>query len=99
MKFLKLEELARGLTEQEMADCLKGLVTDNRFAAVLRLIQQQKELASDAACQLKFAEQPGCLAHAAGVRYAMLELEGRIRGVCEPPKKRGQQTTGESVNQ
>lgn len=88
MRYRELEELGRLLTEETAAEELRQLVMDRRFAAVVRLVQQQKELASDGACQLKFAEHAGCLAHAAGVRYGMLELEGRIRTACERKKKK-----------
>jgi hypothetical protein len=88
MKYAKLKQIADGMTEAEAADSLRSLVSDNRFAAVLRLVQQQKELASDSSCQLKFADSHGCLAHAAGVRYGMLELEGRLRGLCEQDNRK-----------
>lgn len=91
MKFAKLKTLAAGMSEDEVRDSLKSLVTDNRFAAVLKLLLDQKELSGDASCQLQFANNPGCLAHAAGVRYGMLELESRIKQLCEPPVKRGAQ--------
>lgn len=90
MKFAKLKQMADGMTDAEVADSLRALANDNRFAAVIRLISVQKEVSSDAASGLQFANNPGCLAHAAGVRYAMLELEGRIKQMCEPPVKRGQ---------
>jgi len=74
-----------------MAANLRSLASEPRFAAVVELIRRQKELASDGAAQLKFAGNHGCLAHAAGVRYGMIELEGRIKEACEAPRKRGQQ--------
>ena len=89
MKYQQMEAMARGLSTEELNDSLKGIVADQRFAAVLRLILDQKEMAADGASQLKFAELHGMLAHAAGVRYGMIELEGRIKAICEPPRKRG----------
>ncbi len=91
MKFAKLQQMAQVLTDEEMIANLRSLVNDQRFAAMLRLLAEQKELASDHACQLRFAGSHGCLAHAAGVRYCALELEGKIRELCDPPKKRNTQ--------
>ena len=91
MKYAKLKVLADNLSEPEMKASLASLVTDPRFAAVVRLITQQKELSADASSALQFANNPGCLAHAAGVRYGMLELEGQLKQLCEPPKQRGAQ--------
>jgi hypothetical protein len=91
MKYAKLKQIADNMSEQEVSDSLISLVNDNRFGAIVRLISAQKELSADASSQLRFANNHGCLAHAAGVRYGMLELEGRIKQLCEPPVKRGAQ--------
>lgn len=88
MKFAKLQQLAHAMDEPELQATLRQLVADPRFAAVVRLIEDQKTLAADASALLKFAEHHGCLAHAAGVRYGLLELENRLRAVCDPPKSR-----------
>lgn len=96
MKFVKLQELAHGLSEDEAQATLRQLVSDPRFAAVVKLIEDQKTHAADASAQLKFAEHHGCLAHAAGVRHGLLELEACLRAVCDPPKKRGLQLPPES---
>jgi hypothetical protein len=91
VKFAKLEQIARAMDAQELQDSLRSLTNDNRFAAVVRLIIDQKDLSSDGSSQLKFANLHGCLAHAAGVRYGMLELEGQIKQIADPPAKRGAQ--------
>jgi len=91
MKFAKLESIARGMTAEEVTDSLRSLVNDNRFAAVIRSIQDQKDLVADSACQLRMAGSHGALAHAAGVRYGLMELEGKIRQLTDPPKKTGAQ--------
>src|SRR5512144_1180239 len=91
MKFEKLHAIARAMAPEEVTATLRQLCADPRFGAVLRVIQDQKDFAADGSCQLKFAEHAGLLAHAAGVRYGLVELEGRIRATCEPPKKRGPQ--------
>lgn len=74
------------MTVEQCAAELRSLANDPRLAAILRVVIEEKELVSDSACQLKFAEHHGSLAHAAGARYAWLELEARIRSACEPPK-------------
>lgn len=89
MKYQKLKEIAEGLTAVEVEARLRQLCQDERFAAVVRLILDVKDVGSDAACQLQFADHHGLLAHAAGVRYGMIELEGRIKTAAEPPKARG----------
>ena len=94
MKFAKFQQLASAMDEAEVAATLRQLCADPRFAAVIRLIEDQKMLAADGSAQLKFAEHHGCLAHAAGVRYGLMELEGRLRAVCEPPKIRTPQPPG-----
>jgi hypothetical protein len=88
MRFAKLQQLARGMEDAEVSATLRQLGADPRFACVLRVIEDQKTLAADGSAQLKFAEHHGCLAHAAGVRYGLLELEGRLRMACDPPKSR-----------
>lgn len=96
MKFSKLQQIASGMDAAEVTATLVQLVADPRFAAVVRVIEDQKTLAADASAQLKFASQPGLLAHAAGVRYGLLELEGRLRAACEPPKSRTPQRPAEA---
>lgn len=97
MKFAKLEQLARAMDADEVQASLRSLATDTRFAAVVRLVIDQKELASDGSSQLKFANHHGCLAHAAGVRYGLTELNNSIRQACEPPVKRGAQAPPDEV--
>ena len=92
MKFAKLEQLANALTPEEASAQLRSLAADPRFAAVVWLVKDQKELASDSSARLDFANNHGCLAHAAGVRYGMLELEGKIKQITDPPKNRGAQS-------
>lgn len=91
MKYAKLKNLAENMTPEEVNDSLRSLASDTRFAAVVRLVLDQKNLSGDASCGLSFANNHGCLAHAAGVRYGMMELEGQIRQLCDPPVKRGAQ--------
>ena len=90
MKYAKLKVLADNMTPEEANDSLRSLVNDNRFAAVVKLITTQKELAADFSCGVNFAGSHGALAHAAGVRYGMKELEGTLQQLCDPPKQRGQ---------
>ena len=90
MTFQKLQEAGRKMSEVEIAASLRSLANDARFPAVAELIRRQKELASDGSAQLKFANNAGCLAHAAGVRYGMIELEGSLKQACEAPRKRGE---------
>lgn len=89
MKYAKLLALGRSMSPEEVTDSLKALANDSRFAAVVRLLDEQKELAADGSAQLKFAPSHGCLAHAAGVRYGLLELEGRIKQATETHRKSG----------
>lgn len=88
-RYAKLLKLARDMSPEEVNDTLKSLANDNRFAAVVALIEEQKELAADFSCDLKFANSHGALAHAGGVRYGMRELAGRIRMLTDPPRKTG----------
>lgn len=83
MKWQELEELARKLSAEEVRASVASLAADGRFAAVVRLLQDQKDLAADYSCSMKWAEHHGCLAHAAGVRYGMIEVEGRIKQALE----------------
>ncbi len=88
MTFEKLTAAARAMSAAEQQATLKQLCEDARGAAVLKLLMDEKELVSDSASQLKFANSHGCLAHAAGARYNLLELEGKLRAVCTPEKVR-----------
>ena len=45
MKYEKLKAMAATLTAEEVVDSLRSLAQDNRFAAVVHLIQEQKYLA------------------------------------------------------
>lgn len=91
MTYKKLLAAARGMGDAEVAGCLKGLAADPRFAAVLALVDQIKEQTADAACDHHYAEKHGTLEHAAGVRFGLRILEGKIKGMIEPPKRSGQQ--------
>lgn len=91
MKYSKLQQLARAMPAEEVTATLRQLLSDPRFAAVVRIIDDQKNLASDGSSQLKFASHHGLLAHAAGVRYGLLELESRFRTACEPPRSKSPQ--------
>jgi hypothetical protein len=95
MTFEKLQALARELTPERRDAELRALTNDPRFAAVLRVVLDEKELISDSACQLKFADHAGSLAHAAGARYAWLEFEGRVREACLPAKRKAPKTADE----
>ena len=86
MKYAKLEQLARAMTPEEITANVAGLAADPRFAGIVALILQQKELAADHSCGLQFAGSHGALAHAAGVRYGMRELEGKIKQLTDPPR-------------
>lgn len=88
MTFEKLRAVAVEMSAEERDATLVQLAKDPRFAAVLRVVLDEKENVADSACALKFADNHGCLAHAAGARYAWLELEGRIRTACEARVKR-----------
>lgn len=88
MTFDKLKAIAQAMPADQRDATLRELTNEPRFAAVLRVILDEKENVSDAACQLKFAEHHGSLAHASGARYAWLELEGKIREACTPPKRK-----------
>jgi hypothetical protein len=87
MKYAKLEQIARALTPEEALANVSGLAADPRFAGVVRLILDQKDLAADFSCGVNFAGSHGALAHAAGVRYGLRELEGKIKQLTDPPKR------------
>ena len=86
MKYQKLEQMARGMTAEEITANVAGLAADPRFAGIVALIIQQKELAADYSCGVNFAGSHGALAHAAGVRYGLRELEGKIKQLTDPPR-------------
>jgi hypothetical protein len=88
MTYAKLKSLALTMGEAEQVATLKQLANDPRFAAVLKLILDEKEKASDDAALPPRAVHHGVLAHAAGSRFAMTELENRLRAVCTPDKPR-----------
>lgn len=88
MTFEQLKAIGAGMSPAEQQASLHALTQDRRFAAVVQIITTEKELASDGSSQLKFADRPGLLAHAAGVRYAHLQLEDKLREACKPPRQR-----------
>jgi hypothetical protein len=91
MKFEKLMEVGRGMEEAEIAANLQSLASEPRFAAVVALIHNHREQYVDGGCVQALADSHGKLAHNAGSVYALNVLLGRIRQVCNPPKRRGQQ--------
>lgn len=91
MKYAKLQQIARTMSAEEVTDSLRSLVNDNRFAAVVRMILDLKDNASDTSCEIRFAGSHGALAHAAGERHGLRVLEDQIRLVTDPPKKTGAQ--------
>lgn len=93
MTYAKLKSLALAMGEAEQVATLKQLANDPRFAAVLKLILDEKEKASDDAAQPRRAVHHGVLAHAAGSRFQMMELENRLRAVCTPDKPRRKEST------
>lgn len=88
MNLEELRAIGAQMSNDELQASLHALTQDRRFAAVVEIIRREKELASDSSSQLKFASEHGCLAHAAGVRYAHLELENKLRAACVPRKAR-----------
>lgn len=92
MTYAKLKSLALSMDEAQQLATLKQLANDPRFAAVLKLILDEKEKTSDDAAQPRRAVHHGVLAHAAGSRFQMLELEHRLRAVCTPDKPRRKET-------
>lgn len=79
MTYEALKRAGERMSGAQVRDSVRSLCSDPRMAAVVRLIEEQKELAADASCAIKFAPEHGCLAHAAGVRYALNELKGRLQ--------------------
>lgn len=88
MTFAKLKSLALAMGEEERAATLKQLCNDPRMAAVVALIWEEKEKASDDAALPPRAVHHGVLAHAAGSRYQLNELENRLRSCCTPEKSK-----------
>lgn len=88
MKFASLQQLARAMDDAEAAATLRQLCADPRFAAVVKLLADEKDIIAESACALKFADHHGCLAHAAGGRCALAAVEGRLRQLCDPPISR-----------
>ena len=92
MTFSKLKALALAMPEDERDATLKQLCNDPRFAAVLRVVWDEKESASDDAALPPRALHHGVMAHAAGSRYALNMLENRVRAACAPEKTRRQKS-------
>jgi hypothetical protein len=88
MTFAKLKALALAMSPEDREATLKQLCNDPRFAAVVSLIWEEKEKASDDAALPTRAVHHGVLAHAAGSRYQLTELENRLRAHCTPEKVR-----------
>ena len=92
MTFSKLKSLALAMGEEERTSTLKQLCNDPRMAAVVSLIWEEKEKASDDAALPPRAVHHGVLAHAAGSRYQLNELQNRLRACCTPEKARRQKS-------
>ena len=91
MKYQTLLAMGRAMDAKQIADSLKGLAKDPRFAAVLAVIDKIKEETADASCDPKYANGHGTLEHAAGVRNGLQLLEARFKNVTDAPKRTGQQ--------
>lgn len=88
MTFAKLKTIALAMPAEEREATLKQLCNDPRFAAVISLIWEEKETASDDAALPPRSVHHGVLAHAAGSRYQLTQLENRLRACCTPEKAR-----------
>ena len=91
MTYDKLKQLAANMDEAEMHDTLVSLLCDTRFVAVVKLLASHREQFVQAGCQQSIAGHHGPLAHCQGSVYALQTLEGVLRQLAQPPKKRGAQ--------
>lgn len=91
MTYKKLKQMAAGMSDAELKDSLVSLVNDTRFPALVRLLDDHREQYISAGSQQALAGHHGALAHNAGSVYALDTLNGVLKQLCEPPKKRGAQ--------
>jgi len=87
MKWEEMQEKARLMGAAEIDAALLALASDERFPAVLRLIDRQREAFVDGGCQQAMAADPGKQTHCWGSVYALRELEGELRQRMEPGRK------------
>jgi hypothetical protein len=86
MDFADLEERARTMTSDQVDATLRQLMLDPRFAAVLRILQDQRGAlvqTASAPATVAHASSAQIMAHCLGGVDALLAIEGRLHGAIQ----------------
>ncbi len=89
MTYAELEAHARKLTPAKRDAALRSLAADTRFAAVVRLLEEQRESIIDIVRHPQASAQHGTIEHAAGALDQACRLQDALRDLLnETPKPR-----------
>lgn len=100
MTYEQLQEAGRAMEAKEVFDCLRALSKDPRFAAVVASIERIQQDTADVSCKPEYAANHGTLEHAAGVRFGLMLLAGRLRAAAVAPNaKRGMKRQSENPDE
>lgn len=95
MKFSELIERANRLEPQAIDAHLRSLAGDERFLAVLALLERRKTAFARSVAAPAKARDPGALAHVAGGLFESLNVLDTLKEIIEPSPKRGAQPPDE----
>src|SRR6185295_16801847 len=90
MRYAELQKLARELSPEAMRDNLRSLAMDSRFAAVVALIEAQRESYVTAGSAQNMASDHGKLAHCQGSVYALRTITGQFQQILDRPAQLAQ---------
>lgn len=89
MTFPELMERGRKLTQEQLQIELKALTLDQRFAAVLAVLDMNREAMIRALSDQSIAGEPGKQSHAAGSVHAFTLVLAQLANVMLPPTTGG----------
>lgn len=79
---------AKELSERDIRVRVRSLASDERFVALVALVERDIDQFAAAACAQNMASDHGKLAHANGSSHALRVLRGQLAACIEAPLRR-----------
>jgi hypothetical protein len=90
MKFEERVAIGEHMETKQLEAEVRGLLADPRFNAVLGLVKRNREAYVTAGSAQNLAPHHGAMAHCGGSVHALDGLLAQLKGLIQPPKRRGE---------